>query len=694
MANEAYAKMEEEVDLSEAQKLLGPDLTEAAFRKLAGDHGTVRRGDCEKSMYHDVFALNKCLKNQSTVLLDGDWLVKLAASGKPLPRRQDLRANAVFHEPIGPPDVGTERTGPMGFKNVFVIAVSYCWASREHPDPHAYQLKKIARIIEFIRKTKDAGKKKIAVFLDWSSLFQNSGGDPRTPKEDELFQIGLKNVNIWYAHLSVFKLVLSDLPPKCQERAPYFQSGWTTFEFAVAGLISHPLNVWDAKALDEKFLSSCSSFKIMRNRAARHRLALQDPVSMEAVIMDKTFTNHSDKHFVVKKYRQTFTSVVMACDESSTLDLSADRKSKHGCAEHWSEAEWQHFFDTVMRFFVRSIGCVDLSYNETSLKNITLPPEVLALSTQSGTPLKMLKCPGPFYFPPTVPKEVEVDWTKVLEFLGPRLGGGVLPGGLVRALNNGSVSLPKALRRREDEISFTLPADFSELDEVEELSLSPMGKLLSGEISSPELFDGLTAMNHLHVSQTNLEFASWVIKLLKDAPHGRLVEIKELPGDIFMNHTTSRGLYGSLDVIKFVGEHLEVLDINPNGKGIDGDISLLSSAPRLKSVNVAFTNVSGNISVFQSLGKLEAVNISGTKCSGNISVFYGLANLKTCELISATSVHGNIAGFANSKCLEKLNCYGTKCDGDVASLQKALPNCHQIEVPEEWDKKGKHLRHG
>ena len=105
---------------------------------------------------------------------------------------------------------------------------------------------------------------------------------------------------------------------------------------------------------------------------------------------------------------------------------------------------------------------------------------------------------------------MQIDWPQVLKFLGPRLGGGVLPGGLVRALTSGA-TFPSALKAKEHDISFSLPADFSELDDIEELHLSSMGKLLSGEISSVELFDGLTAMNELHVEQTNLEFASWVI---------------------------------------------------------------------------------------------------------------------------------------------------------------------------------------
>ena len=63
------------------------------------------------------------------------------------------------------------------------------------------------------------------------------------------------------------------------------------FELAVAGLISHPLNVWFATALTEEGLKRISSFKIMRNKASRDRTLPKCPVSMRGVIRIKKFTN-------------------------------------------------------------------------------------------------------------------------------------------------------------------------------------------------------------------------------------------------------------------------------------------------------------------------------------------------------------------------------------------------------------------
>jgi hypothetical protein len=81
---------------------------------------------------------------------------------------------------------------------------------------------------------KEIGKKKIVIFFDWMSLYQNHGGPPRTPEQDELFGLGLREVNLWYAHMWTFKLVLSELAPPNLERPTYLDSGWTSkFDRAV-----------------------------------------------------------------------------------------------------------------------------------------------------------------------------------------------------------------------------------------------------------------------------------------------------------------------------------------------------------------------------------------------------------------------------------------------------------------------------
>ena len=237
IADEAYARADEPLDLAGAQKILGPKLTEEEFRAMANDAGVVVRARVEMEQFSGVHALNAALENRSTVLVDGDWLT-YTCTERAISRRQGLPDEAIFSERIQEPDnKDLPRTGqPMGFKNVLIIVVSYCWASREHPDPEGVHVWKIKQIIARMRSkfSKEIGKKKIAIFFDWMSLYQNHGGPPRTPEQDELFGLGLREVNLWYAHMWTFKLVLSELAPPNLERPTYLDSGWTSkFDRAV-----------------------------------------------------------------------------------------------------------------------------------------------------------------------------------------------------------------------------------------------------------------------------------------------------------------------------------------------------------------------------------------------------------------------------------------------------------------------------
>jgi hypothetical protein len=266
IADEAYARADEPLDLAGAQKILGPKLTEEEFRAMANDDGVVVRARVEMEQFTGVHALNAALENRSTVLVDGDWLLNF--KGKSIPRRQDLPKKAIFSEQVQEPDnKDLKKTGqPMGFKNVVIIVVSYCWASREHPDPMGKHLAILKRVLAFMRSpkcAKEIGKKKIVIFFDWMSLYQNHGGPPRTPEQDELFGLGLREVNLWYAHMWTFKLVLSELAPPNLERPTYLDSGWTS---KLSGGQLEPdkfdrirgLELFDASCLSSRHRRVCS----------------------------------------------------------------------------------------------------------------------------------------------------------------------------------------------------------------------------------------------------------------------------------------------------------------------------------------------------------------------------------------------------------------------------------------------------
>ena len=48
-------------------------------------------------------------------------------------------------------------------------------------------------------------------FWDWSSLFQ----DPRSPDELVKFENSLRNINVWYAHQSTMKILITCPASRC-----------------------------------------------------------------------------------------------------------------------------------------------------------------------------------------------------------------------------------------------------------------------------------------------------------------------------------------------------------------------------------------------------------------------------------------------------------------------------------------------
>ena len=43
------------------------------------------------------------------------------------------------------------------YRSLFFLALSYCWLSREHPDPRMYHLARVARVVWGVRDPKFGG---------------------------------------------------------------------------------------------------------------------------------------------------------------------------------------------------------------------------------------------------------------------------------------------------------------------------------------------------------------------------------------------------------------------------------------------------------------------------------------------------------------------------------------------------------
>ena len=84
-----------------------------------------------------------------------------------------------------------------------IVAVSHVWEAREHPDPHGYQLRKLAKVAEV-----DAW-----YFIDYVSLYQFKRS---TKEQEESFRKAMNNMHVLYAHENTSTLRIESLTPTAE----------------------------------------------------------------------------------------------------------------------------------------------------------------------------------------------------------------------------------------------------------------------------------------------------------------------------------------------------------------------------------------------------------------------------------------------------------------------------------------------
>jgi len=158
-------------------------------------------------------------------LVRGRFLKKLYRDGLTLPRRQEADSMMVgflpalvSHEEIqmwaadaeieekdsNLRDLDdwerAERSLQEAARQAKIVAVSHVWESREHPDPHGYQLRKLAQMV-------DAGA---WFFFDYVSLYQFQ----RSAKsQEQSFKRAMQNMHVIYAHEHTSTLRIESLTP-------------------------------------------------------------------------------------------------------------------------------------------------------------------------------------------------------------------------------------------------------------------------------------------------------------------------------------------------------------------------------------------------------------------------------------------------------------------------------------------------
>ena len=118
------------------------------------------------------------------------WLAAHAATGKPLPRRQELPTEAFVDVTKL---IATHAALPAHIQAAVlpIVSISYCWLEPHHPDATGEQLRHIIETLEPHAMEWREFFPDVGCFWDWGSLYQKDRHGDRTPDEAAAFKRAL-----------------------------------------------------------------------------------------------------------------------------------------------------------------------------------------------------------------------------------------------------------------------------------------------------------------------------------------------------------------------------------------------------------------------------------------------------------------------------------------------------------------------
>ncbi|CAE7527551.1 Nlrc3, partial [Symbiodinium sp. CCMP2592] len=177
---------------------------------VGGEGDSSHMQDTEYNL-NDPKAMKQFILDSKTALVRAEYLWYLLQEGRALPRRQEVELDNF-------PDLSGDRQTALvtpaeieqwqSENDAFIMAVSHCWETKQHPDPTNYQVQHIANFtgLHYSRYCKP-----IWLFYDYVSLFQYKR---ETAEQDECFGRALSNIFLFYAHECTYTLRIESLTPK------------------------------------------------------------------------------------------------------------------------------------------------------------------------------------------------------------------------------------------------------------------------------------------------------------------------------------------------------------------------------------------------------------------------------------------------------------------------------------------------
>eukprot|EP00406_Dinophysis_acuminata_P050853 CAMPEP_0179313582 /NCGR_PEP_ID=MMETSP0797-20121207/53910_1 /TAXON_ID=47934 /ORGANISM="Dinophysis acuminata, Strain DAEP01" /LENGTH=556 /DNA_ID=CAMNT_0021023659 /DNA_START=23 /DNA_END=1689 /DNA_ORIENTATION=+ len=264
----------------------------------------LRRVSYEEQMcsgrYTSMDSIWEALYTGDALLIKGTWLFEWTRAGRLLPRRQELPPGAAWE----PKELQLRVEG----LEVKIVALSYCWRDKKHPDPdgeilHLLDMLVLQRLsVQYpngIPLLRD-----VAIFIDWCCMYQ---GD-RSEREEAAFNRCLRDIDLWYAHQEIESWLLTSTHP---DMVPYGERGWPVFEGALSSMVKPQHMILDLANFSKDV---CLDWRMTHEACQTSRLAPLVPQTFAKILLSKSFSNWRDYEKVEPKYASTFHSLMSSAE--------------------------------------------------------------------------------------------------------------------------------------------------------------------------------------------------------------------------------------------------------------------------------------------------------------------------------------------------------------------------------------------
>jgi hypothetical protein len=318
--------------------------------------------------YIGLDEIRTLLLSGDIVLVKASYLLELAKTpGAILPMRQDLPRRAVcdeatlhlYFDEMQRWINYCEKPGAMSFamRQTPIVAISYAWASKQHPDPEGWMLREVlARVCEWYMSERaylihceedyyaSGGRtaprilpevgSDFGVFLDYTSIYQNTHG-ARTEAQTASFRRALHQMDLIYAHQQTCVWRLTASPPGVgSDYLPYVDRGWPFFETTASQAIKpskHCLSFGtdDAVSALAHFDGSLKPDSILMRKGSYGNQFISGPLrfftgsrvpplvpeEFAPCLSTKTFTNGADHTVVIALQKALIMAVLREAKE-------------------------------------------------------------------------------------------------------------------------------------------------------------------------------------------------------------------------------------------------------------------------------------------------------------------------------------------------------------------------------------------